>query len=138
MWVYLKCMELLLVLHGFATSSFIEKSWFDSLCDCFCERWRQQPWNYAYNIIVYYWMWTSKTFPCLWRCLFWLCDFKNMSICNKWWQGLCQCKFGKCERCSSWFAKDNYLDTKIKQKEVKVGKYMHGKWDVTPKVENSY
>jgi len=45
-----------------------------------------------------------------------------MLVCDKWWQGkFYGFEFGKCERCSSWFAKDNYMDKKSKQREVGVG-----------------
>jgi len=48
-----------------------------------------------------------------------------MLMCNKWWQGFNGFEFGNCERYSSWFAKNNYMDKKIKQRELGVGKGMH-------------
>jgi hypothetical protein len=38
----------------------------------------------------------------------------------------------------NWFVKDNYMEKKIKQKEAKVRKDMHYKWNVISEVENTY
>jgi hypothetical protein len=53
-----------------------------------------------------------------------------MSICDEWWKGFGGSKFGECQRCSNKFIEKSYLDKKIKEREIGVGKGVHWKWDV--------
>jgi hypothetical protein len=46
-----------------------------------------------------------------------------MSICYEQQQGFFRSNLGNCEGCSSWFAKNNYMNKNINEREMSGGSH---------------